>query len=1226
MSLTKEKLAQIDDGDFETLVILYLRQKYPSLKGLIQTGINKNDESIKCKVDGILYVHETNECVSVASTVTEIKGLNRKWLGGKKGKNNYEKGDIVKASEEFAEWRKTYPTSKLKLYLATNSYLENNTDLYRDAIIKGKSAGLEVEIIEASVLTQFLDFEAEGQFIRQAILGIEPGRLSESLFRNIASQSLELHRTRFFIGDNNSNEIKRIAEKDILSAIKSEHISLIGIQSASGLGKSTVVRNIGKTINSNGGICLWCPAEEIKVNHNIVSLLQDALSNFKPSFDNQAGDKALEIAKELTTDFVLIVDDINRTSSPSQILDTLRGLSSQAKTVGLNIKFLIPLWNNQFYSQNLSEDKKGDWLIINLQTYSDEEKEQIVDSVNISQSAKFLSLIESLNGDPFLCGLARELTIKDLFSTSNRIPEIIDEIVEQSIQKALRDAAEIDTNITLSELRISLDSLIKFIIQNDNPEPTWSEIKGSIGAENASLLVKLTKTNQLFGFEISKDSEILRWRHDRLRDTIIGKWLADNILSKNIEERFSVEQLFSVPGLAEAWALAIVFTPFEKRKDALTTIAVHQPLALAELLRINVLDKELNKIIVEQLQKHLSGWEMEHNFSLDPKWQILERLRQTDNSDVLEITKDLPKNWWVNLIRFRNGDVESGLHLMDEFHPMSNFTQLEQVIETFKQKNQDNKDKISTELISLSGDKNLIYRILILIGYLGWSELAEVACVIWEKLSEDEKILLLIYFVWALNRCGDATSQKYLNEAILLTRKLSDEDIVEGNIHHGSERYEKFIEPMTFTFRWQVTDESVGTWISIIEKNPDLKEYAHFLSLIDNPKSLENYIRIRAKGDFTPFDIGEFSEDDHGEKSKDNSFQRAELPTTAESRNHLLKIIASEKDNKVRKWAFRFWRRSATSADLNALQSISEEDFLFDEVLRLRVLLRDKTTVDKLVEKINDSPENWCGFCYPLCSEDKVIDALVINIDKAYEDIYHKSKIESLPNFLPTKAVQRLITEKTDWLKSKPRMWPALWGADVPQSLEFVQNCIREAKPDDIKHFFLFDYRYKPLTQRMLDAIAPVLDCFTVDKKSSFALHASTSGFSDWSEKVCPNPSLQGKPVKRWLTKEDGLLVLNELKEKVTNGISEVEKASGFYQLERSHELCFSLRELLKFWVTEKNESSRINIASMLLKTIGEGKDAEWWLNLKPNEDSITFENWNNTLYLLRRRKWQKSN
>jgi hypothetical protein len=58
----------------------------------------------------------------------------------------------------------------------------------------------------------------------------------------------------------------------------------------------------------------------------------------------------------------------------------------------------------------------------------------------------------------------------------------------------------------------------------------------------------------------------------------------------------------------------------------------------------------------------------------------------------------------------------------------------------------------------------------------------------------------------------------------------------------------------------------------------------------------------------------------------------------------------------------------------------------------------------------------------------------------------------------------------------------------------------------------------------------------------------------------------------------------------------------------------------------KKNESSRINIASMLLKTIGEGKDAEWWLNLKPNEDSITFENWNNTLYLLRRRKWQKSN
>jgi hypothetical protein len=1227
MNETKVKLASIDDGDFENLVIFYLRQKYPHLKGLIQTGINENGEAIKCKVDGILYVHETDEAVSVAITVTELNDLTRKWLGGKKGKNNYEKGDIVKAGEEFAEWRKTNTASKLKLFLAVNKFIENDTGLYKDAITKGKSAGLEVEIIEASILIPFLDFDAEGQFIRQDILKIDAGRLSENLLRKIASQSLETHKTRFFIGNSNC-EIKRTIEDDIFSALKSEQTFLIGVQAASGLGKSTVVRSIGEAINKNGGICIWCPAEEININHNLVGLFQDILKIFIPSLNSQAGDNALEIARNSPENFVLIVDDINRTSTPSQILDTLKILASQAKSNGLNLKFLVPLWNNQFYSQDLSEGKSGEWKIINLQTYSDDEKSQLLNSVNSSQSTKFNSLIESLNGDPFLCGLARESVSNDLFFADNNTPENINIIVDKAIQKALRDSAEKDGDITQGELKKSLDSLIELIIHSDNPEPRWLEIKDSVREENTKLLLKITKINQLFGLDSNASTETLRWRHERLRDSVIGKWLAENILSENSQSE--KEYLFSIPGLAEAFALAVIFTPLEGRKDALIKVAQHQPLALAELLRINALNEDLNKIIVEQLKNHLSGWDMKHDFSLDPKWQILDRLRQTDNQGVLEITKVLPQNWGVSLASFRNGEVESGLRLMKEFHPESHFRQLEQVIEIFKQKNQEKKSQVAYELLTLSKNKNLIYKIFTLIGYLGWKELAQTTSEIWETLPEDEKLQLLVYFVWALNRCGDSVSQKFLKEALLLTKKISDEDKVEGNVHHGSDRYEKFIEPIRHTLRWGITDESVKTWISVIEKNKDLKNYAYFLGLIDNSISLETYIKLRAKGDFTPFDIGEFSEDDHGENSKANSFQSSKLPTNPETRNHLWQIIISETDDKVREWAFRFWRRSATSADLKKLQTVSEEDFLYDEVLRLRVLLRDKNAIEKLVKKINNSPEKWCGYSYPLCSDDNVLEALVNNIEKAYEDIFHKSKIETLPNLLPAKAVRKLIKVKSDWLKSKPRMWTALWGADISESLEFVQNCIRDAKPEDLKYFFLISGKYYPLTQKMLDAITPVFNCFTERDRGMFAFQASSNGFPKWADKVFSDASEEYESEKwtakkRWLTKDDALATLNELSEKASNGINEVEKSQGFYQLDRNREICFDLRELLKFWVNEKNEPNRINIAAMLLKSVGEGDDSEWWSKVMPAKNMSTFKNWRDTLYLLRRRRWQKS-
>lgn len=189
MSSTIEKLAVIDDSTFETLVILYLRQKEPSLSGLIQTGVNQKGESIKCKVDGILYDADSNQCVSVASTVTELAGMKRKWLGGKKGRD-YEKGDIAKADEEFAEWRTKKPKPKLILHLAVNSHLENKTDLYKDAVKKGKDLGIKIKIIEGSQLVHFLDYDSEGQYIRQELLGIKAGRLSESLLKKVATDSL----------------------------------------------------------------------------------------------------------------------------------------------------------------------------------------------------------------------------------------------------------------------------------------------------------------------------------------------------------------------------------------------------------------------------------------------------------------------------------------------------------------------------------------------------------------------------------------------------------------------------------------------------------------------------------------------------------------------------------------------------------------------------------------------------------------------------------------------------------------------------------------------------------------------------------------------------------------------------------------------------------------------------------------------------------------------------
>ena len=94
---TREKLLTIDETDFETLVLLYLRRHNRNLRGLIHTGVNAEGRPIKCPVDGVLHViGPPSELVHVAATIHNPTEIHRKWLGGKKAKDKPEPGDIAR--------------------------------------------------------------------------------------------------------------------------------------------------------------------------------------------------------------------------------------------------------------------------------------------------------------------------------------------------------------------------------------------------------------------------------------------------------------------------------------------------------------------------------------------------------------------------------------------------------------------------------------------------------------------------------------------------------------------------------------------------------------------------------------------------------------------------------------------------------------------------------------------------------------------------------------------------------------------------------------------------------------------------------------------------------------------------------------------------------------------------------------------------------------------------
>jgi hypothetical protein len=395
---------------------------------------------------------------------------------------------------------------------------------------------------------------------------------------------------------------------------------------------------------------------------------------------------------------------------------------------------------------------------------------------------------------------------------------------------------------------------------------------------------------------------------------------------------------------------------------------------------------------------------------------------------------------------------------------------------------------------------------------------------------------------------------------------------------------------------------------------------------IDHPDTLEAYIRMRAEGEETLFDWLELS--DRDEKSQADKSERVShresVPTNLESRARLWGIIKNDLNEEVRKWAFKFWRRSASLEDLERLRSIPEGDPLFDEILRVRLRLRDRSAAGFLVERLRRDPGRWCTLAHTVFYEPGVADALLENLDRALKDDMHSPEIEGLPHLLPSEGVRQLVAEKHELLKEWPRMWPALWGSGMPEALVFVRECVGRATHEDLEHFFLFERGGAAKTREMLDALVPVLDRFPEQERSWLAMLAADSGLSDWAQEHSLKVNLYKGELRYWLTEETAVETLNAAAANVPGGVNAVERTEKFYELKEERRVSFNVRSLLKTWLGTSPESNHIIVAAMLLVNIGRGEDAAWWNKLELAENDPAYEAWANTLYLLRRRRWQK--
>jgi hypothetical protein len=334
----------------------------------------------------------------------------------------------------------------------------------------------------------------------------------------------------------------------------------------------------------------------------------------------------------------------------------------------------------------------------------------------------------------------------------------------------------------------------------------------------------------------------------------------------------------------------------------------------------------------------------------------------------------------------------------------------------------------------------------------------------------------------------------------------------------------------------------------------------------------------------------------------------------------LWQIIESESsDQATRRIAFGFWKQAATAIDLERLRSLSSSDPLFDEALKIRLKLRDKTAVELLLERIRSEPRAWYSYAPLLYDEAGVSEAVFDYFEAAQDDPFRQSC--AVLQHLPVRAVKSLVREKQDLLLKSPRSWPSLWRSDVPDALALVHKAIAQADPDDLQHFFFGNSFPFPVSQRMLDTLVPILDHFPQHEREWLAKLAAVSGFAKWAREYLPDVISAKGSIYFGPTAGEIVTTLTAAAEAVPEGVRAVLRITGFHRLEQGSSFV-DVVGTLRTWLGPSPDGNQLIIAAMVMAASGTSHDIDWWRDLEPESEPAHIA-WSNALYILKRRRWQ---
>lgn len=1077
-----------DAGAFERLANVALRYADPDCAGLVHPGVNAEGRPIPSPIDGFSLGRGRDLSVLVAHTTMASARLADKWL-------NPLSGDIAKAGQAAAALQ----LGETKLILTTNR--EPGPDLLVKARNACAALGLSLVVWSQSRFADFLDDDADGQWIRHRFFGEPAVRPSIGLLRSVS----EAGPAGLAIFDDDAALSNRRSASN-LAGLLLDGQRLLLLSGASGQGKTVAAAQIWREMVLSGAFALHLSHDDVEASTSLPDAVDRALRRRSPQLAAGSGQATLELANDQP--FLLLVEDINRAARPLAALQKV--ILWQRQATASSLRFLCPVWPRGVTSLPEQERKAVTPYVTWLDLPDHDEARDIASAHARQQGFD----PRRLNLDQIVSRLGRDPLLLGMHDYGGDAADGVRAFIERQVCRVA--AAE---GLACADLFDALDALAAEMLRERRLEPSWREARSWLSQTATDALRRLAADGSILRLGGDGGQEQIVFRHDRVRDQIRTTGL---FRALELSDR-DPDGVLAEPAYAELWG-GVLADP--RAPDAwIERAAILNPLGLFHGLALAAPGSARR----DQMIDAAAAW-LERPGSRGPRhdhlrWAAQHALIEVEDPRIMTLVSAFQEQTWMTQeTACRNGDMEAALRMLmswDPYHPTGRERRVFAHLRS--RRLAEARAFIRSGLASPEATEARKIALMAFAGRLQDPELSETVSEAWRQGPRSPGFINAA--LWAAAFCEQALLPSILDA----WASLDTEPLEHGRTPRGSVGYD---------LRW-------GLWAAgdrgvldvLLPRVRDLADpLAHYVgNLIEgwnDPDAQEAYVRHLARtlarnrargGGLAGYNLGELWGQDR---------VRGGYVMTDEPLAHLVDLWSNPgEDRDVRIVALRLWGPAARPRHLPAVRTSEALDPLGPlgaEAVCALVLLDSPDAPDALETIIASNPDKAHLVQYVRGRWREAYRPLLLRMLDWRRELKESSSRFDADHALPELMMELddetrtgLLQEHWDHLQEE---WHyvqlALWTA-TPGSLALAEQRLKAGDPKEILRFLSMHYNLYPSSQppttelRRLQALEPWLDNLDESAFRQLEEHCNRQGWRDW-RRTFVDPRLAPKDHASW--------------------------------------------------------------------------------------------------------------